>query len=242
MFTKNALLLIFITVFGIPCKAQERNQKIFSAIARDYKLVNKDEALISSVSLDKTQFGIEDDTLILKLVQKSVFNNQIYVITAINPRTNDCHSCAPILGIAVFSDTLATHLASYNQVEKVGSWGELPVIGIKKIDNTDEVYFMATPGYSAQGYTSENIVIYRRVNKQFGKVFEMDESYLDNYGVCDEEQNNCYQKKTQVTLHGNKLITKTTGTEFDFEKNAIVPVNIQKTYSFRNGKYVVDAD
>lgn len=124
---------------------------------------------------------------------------------------------------------------------QVGNWGAPPPFEIKDIGNNKKGFFFRV-GFTSEGFTSENVMIFSYYNGSFKSVLELKNAYMDNSGDCDPNTpNDCWQYSYTLTP------IKERGEYYDllFSKRGQVKqngklsnVNVQEKYGFVNGKYI----
>lgn len=160
----------------------------------------------------------------------------------------DCHACAPILGVALFSEIdNAWFIRSLKKnVESVGSWGKLPEQKLMTLGKENYGIRMEH-GYTAQGITVNQMMLVGMVEGKYQVILNQ-ETGFSNEGMYydDFHPEMAYSYTTAIESQEGEnpnwldLVLTTTGKRpQDMSKpdQNIATFNERKVFSFVKGKY-----
>lgn len=98
----------------------------------------------------------------------------------------DCHVCAPILGIVQFQEIDGAWFIETlrKDLGELGSWGQLPANKLVKL-GPEEYGVLFNYGYTAQGITEGGIRIIGPVQGQFEELLDLNTSYSNEASFAD---------------------------------------------------------
>lgn len=179
-------------------------------------------------------------------------NRQYAVLTSTEPESwiDDIpgHPAAPVLGSAVLRRTGKNWLITSCQRShgRMGSYGDMPEPDTVVLGPTERhTGFLFEPGYTAQGITTESLVIYAVVDGSVDKVLEISDAYKSGrYG--NEKVD--YSTKLEIVPNGSDgfydIVARkegttaeriTSGEEPEWE---VEPVSEVTRYTFEGGEYI----
>jgi hypothetical protein len=169
-------------------------------------------------------------------------SKKVMFVTASAPRNFDCHACAPVISVAMFSQDAGKW--KLETVESAltasGAWGKAG--DFKLVQMGQEKYALVViSGYTAQGENSETAAFYAQENGKFKQVLTLD-THRDNGGNCGPGMQPCYDYTSTYELKPGgsgayyNVIVSTTGTRIN-NKGKPAPAKKREIYVFRDGEY-----
>ncbi len=203
-----------------------------------YYWFTKDREILNNLLIS------ENDTIFSNNVflDSIIFDNNTWLIllTENKPKDFNFHSSAPYLEIIVFEKNENKWILSFrNLFARLGSWGQIPRFELKQIgkDRYGILFFM---GYTNQGYTVENLLLYAINRKEINNVLEIKDAAMDNKGAANEKK---WGYKYDIRFIDSNLEYydinfSTKGTYLDDDSGKIKTINKEIVYSFQNEGYM----
>jgi hypothetical protein len=171
-------------------------------------------------------------------------NKKLLFVTSSAPRNFDCHGCAPLISVAVFSQESGKWKIETTEpaLATSGAWGKPGEFKLAQI-GPERYALVVRSGFTAQGDTSETAIFYAREGAKFKQILVLD-LHGDNGGNCDPSGRPCfdfnstYEFKPGGTGPYYNLIVTSTGTRLN-DKGKVAPAKKRQIYVFKNGEYVV---
>jgi hypothetical protein len=175
---------------------------------------------------------------------KEAGTDKYMVVTSASPPDNDCHACAPVLGVAVFKKDGNKWSLELEQkyVDKIGSYGTAPDGKLVKIGD-DSYGILLESSDTGQGYTYQGVALLANINRTFKNVL-FAQTAGDNSGTCGDDLGPCWQFSSKYEFIPGKNknfydfkveFTGTKGQEDDPKK--VIPANETKIYEFNGTDY-----
>lgn len=166
------------------------------------------------------------------------------VVTQSRDDTSDCHSCAPIIGIAVFKSEKNKWVVSdkLQYIAKIGTWGHAPTPQLIEIGK-DNYGLIFEDGYTGMGITTGSTDILGKVNGKYKVLLTQLNTYEDNNGSCGKEVNrDCYTYDSKINFEKNNqpfypINFTYKGTKLNDKDKAIAFNQVQK-FIFSKDSYI----
>ena len=250
---KNILLIIFGLAFLNTVYAQKPRiykvdkENILRGIFGNYNKDQSESFWVTSDTAILNKLGIisNKDTIFTSVLKLDtiVFNSTKYllIITQTKPKEYDCHSCAPLIGIILFSK-LSDYWEFYSRyyITSIGSWGRAARPKLEHIGK-DKFGISFKYGFTAQGYSSLSFLIFEIRLNSCRRILNITDYSADNLGNCDEKKSTCWAYTSDYSFDISKkeyfdIIVKTKGTKLISSK--IVPIDNIKGYNFLGSSYI----
>jgi hypothetical protein len=169
-------------------------------------------------------------------------SKKVMFVTASAPRNFDCHACAPVLSVAVFSQDAGKWKleTAESALTASGSWGKAGEVKLEQI-GPEKHAVVVKSGFTAQGETSETAFFYAQEGGKFKQVLVLD-THRDNGGNCGPGMQPCYDFTSTYELKAGgsgeyyNVIVSTTGTPINSQGKP-APAKKREIYVFRDGEY-----
>ena len=257
---QNKALQPYHTAHGVKKK---EDTIIVSLLRRLYKGEYDDSTKWIYRAKDKTlndsfkEFGNEFDTVITSIAHIDTVisgtDTNIFIISATVPSMDGepllTHALSPLLEGIVARKTNGTQLTIIQRgmLCMAGSFGEAPEAEIKQIGK-NHWGIILHPGFTGQGYTVENMLVYTFIKDRFIKVFETvgDGILSDNDGATydDSLKSHYYSYNSKISYDNSHstdfydILIHTQGTRFNENSNKVEPIDEKKQYRYKGQKYV----
>lgn len=169
-------------------------------------------------------------------------SKKVMFVTASAPRNYDCHACAPVISVAVFSQDAGKWKleTAESALTASGAWGKVGQFKLVQI-GPEKQALVVISGFTAQGETSETAFFYAQEGGKFKQVLVLD-THRDNGGNCGPGMQSCYDFTSTYELKPGgsgayyNVIVSTTGTQIN-SKGKPAPAKKREIYVFRDGEY-----
>jgi hypothetical protein len=188
--------------------------------------------------------------------------NQYGVITATTFPDHDCHSCSPLVGMAVFRKQ-GTQWQAENaekEVSWIGQYGDFSGAVSYQSLGANKFSFRIDDAGMGQGYTVESFsLVGLKGNEWVWLTKENIYTAENNGGACtnnakelremydNNPANKCWEYKSTARFVPKTgtvadIVVETTGTKFDDATNRVGPYRRRITYQFKDGAYQKTSD
>lgn len=169
-------------------------------------------------------------------------SKKVMFVTASAPRNFDCHGCAPVISVAVFSQDMGKWKleTAESALTTSGAWGKAGNFKLVQM-GPEKHALVAISGFTAQGENSETAFFYAQENGKFKQVLVLD-THRDNGGNCGPGMQACYDVTSTYELKpvGSgayyNVIVSTSGTQIN-SKGKPAPAKKREIYVFKDGEY-----
>jgi hypothetical protein len=169
-------------------------------------------------------------------------DKKLLFVTYSGPRNFDCHGCAPLISVALFSQEAGKWKLETTEaaLTATGAWGKPGEFKMEPI-GAEKHALAVISGFTAQGDTSETTFFYARDGLKFKQVLAL-ETHSDNGGNCGPGMQVCYNFDSKYAFQPNStqpyhdLVVISTGTRLN-DKGKVVPAKKRQVYVFKNGEY-----
>jgi hypothetical protein len=168
---------------------------------------------------------------------------QLYIIISSRPDGDDytCHACAPIEEVFIFEKQETKWRLTYRKIfDNIGSEGVAPKFALQKL-GPDNYAFIAAPGGTGQGLTTENLMMYSYYQGDFNNILTVQDVAGDNSGECDAKvAGSCWSYNYTLTVANkpasyNDILLNKKGTENRDGK--VMPLDTTINFQFAGNKY-----
>ncbi len=191
----------------------------------------------------------EGVNLIAKMEYKTELEDgRVIFIVSIAPEEDyECRICAPLLvgGVLKYKKN-NWYMGAVEYFDMAGTYGMAPSFKIQRISAYDFAIVEELGDlHMGELWSGEHLY---SINAGFKSVFNVT-TFSNNSGACDVDGNDdslptCYENQTEITYVPTKegyyeIQTHQTGTEWDYENEKLVELDVKETYTYQGNTYAI---